>query len=55
MTDGGFDTLIPAGTDDGWGVLTVRGKKKKLIFVKSINRELKTRPTYDCRCDERLE
>ena len=21
MTDGVFDTLIPAGTDDGWGVL----------------------------------
>jgi hypothetical protein len=22
MTDGGFGTLIPAGTDDGWGILT---------------------------------
>ena len=27
---------------------------RKLI-IKSIKRELKTRPIYDCRCDERLE
>jgi hypothetical protein len=26
-----------------------------LFIIKSINRELKTRPIYDCRCDERLE
>jgi hypothetical protein len=39
MTDGGFGTLIPAGTDDGWGVLAVRGKKKKLIFVRQWRRE----------------
>jgi hypothetical protein len=24
-------------------------------MIKSIKRDLKTRPTYDCRCDERLE
>jgi hypothetical protein len=24
-------------------------------MIKSIKRELKTRPIYDCRCDERLE
>jgi hypothetical protein len=24
-----------------------------LIYYESINRELKTRPTYECRCDER--
>ena len=37
MTDGGFDTLIPAGTDDGWGgfgaSVPVR-KQKKLIFAR---------------------
>ncbi len=27
----------------------------QLFIIKSINRELKTRPIYDCRCDERLE
>ncbi len=26
-----------------------------LFVIKSIKRELKTRPIYDCRCDERLE
>jgi hypothetical protein len=26
-----------------------------LFIIKSIKRELQTRPTYDCRCDERLE
>ncbi len=29
--------------------------KKMFILFKSIKRELKTRPVYDCRCDERLE
>ncbi len=28
MTDGGFDTLVPGGPDDGRGVLTTSGKKK---------------------------
>jgi hypothetical protein len=28
---------------------------KTLFIIKSINREIKTRPIYDCRCDERLE
>ena len=25
------------------------------MFVESIKRELKTRPIYECRCDERLK
>jgi len=25
------------------------------FIIKSIKREVKTRPIYDCRCDERLE
>ena len=25
------------------------------VYYKSIKRELKTRPIYDCRCDERLK
>jgi hypothetical protein len=28
---------------------------KVLFIIKSIKREVNTRPTYDCRCDERLE
>ncbi len=27
----------------------------ELFIIKSIKREVKTKPTYDCRCDERLE
>ncbi len=27
----------------------------RTFIIKSINRELKTRPIYDCRCDERLK
>ena len=27
----------------------------QVFIIKSIKRELKTRPIYDCRCDERLE
>jgi hypothetical protein len=26
-----------------------------LVYYESMNRELKTRPIYDCRCDERLK
>jgi hypothetical protein len=25
------------------------------VYYESINRELKTRPIYECRCDERLK
>ena len=35
MTDGGFDTLIPVGTVEGWGVLDSPypfGKKKKSLL-----------------------
>jgi hypothetical protein len=34
---------------------TYIGPIVKLFIFKSIKRELKTRPIYDCRCDERLE
>jgi hypothetical protein len=26
-----------------------------VVYYESINRELKTRPIYECRCDERLK
>jgi hypothetical protein len=29
--------------------------RKREFIIKSIKRELKTRPIYDCRCDERLK
>ena len=29
--------------------------KSRVVYYESIKRELKTRPTYDCRCDERLK
>jgi hypothetical protein len=28
-------------------------KPKKVVYYESIKRELKTRPIYECRCDER--
>ncbi len=28
---------------------------KKCVYYESIKRELKTRPIYECRCDERLK
>jgi hypothetical protein len=28
---------------------------RKIFIIKSIKREQKTRPIYDCRCDERLK
>ena len=28
---------------------------KEVVYYESIKRELKTRPIYDCRCDERLK
>ena len=37
---------------------SIKGELKRrlcLFIIKSIKRELKTRPIYDCRCDERLE
>ena len=27
----------------------------KVVYYESIKRELKTRPIYECRCDERLK
>jgi hypothetical protein len=27
----------------------------EVVYYESIKRELKTRPTYECRCDERLK
>ncbi len=32
-----------------------KNKTLLLFIIKSIKRELKIRPIYDCRCDERLE
>jgi hypothetical protein len=28
---------------------------ESVVYYESINRELKTRPIYECRCDERLK
>jgi hypothetical protein len=28
---------------------------KITVYYESINREIKTKPTYECRCDERLK
>jgi hypothetical protein len=33
----------------------VMGEYVFLFIIKSTKRELKTRPIYDCRCDERLK
>ncbi len=30
-------------------------ERSRGFIIKSIKQELKTRPIYDCRCDERLE
>ena len=30
-------------------------KFSPVVYYESIKRELKIRPTYDCRCDERLK
>ena len=34
-----------------------RGKENiyKVVYYESIKREVKTRPIYECRCDERLK
>ncbi len=31
------------------------GTEKNVVYYESIKRELKTRPIYECRCDERLK
>jgi hypothetical protein len=36
-------------------VLEVVGTYMSLVYYESIKREVKTRPIYDCRCDERLK
>ena len=30
-------------------------KFQNVVYYESMKRELKTRPTYECRCDERLK
>ena len=30
-------------------------KSKKVVYYESMKRKLKTRPLYECRCDERLK
>ncbi len=32
-----------------------KGGKKNNVYYESRKRELKTRPIYECRCDERLK
>jgi hypothetical protein len=29
--------------------------KKSVVYYQSIKREVKTKPIYECRCDERLQ
>jgi hypothetical protein len=43
-----------------WEVVEGKGEKEgqnsfSFVYYKSIKRELKRRPIYDCRCDERLK
>jgi hypothetical protein len=33
----------------------IKKKGGNVVYYESINRELKTRPIYKCRCDERLK
>ncbi len=33
----------------------MRRRLEGLVYYESIKRELKTRPIYECRCDERLK
>jgi hypothetical protein len=33
----------------------IHGDEGRFVYYESIKRELKIRPTYDCRCDERLK
>ena len=35
--------------------MSVGVMKDFFVYYESINRELKTRPIYECRCDERLK
>jgi hypothetical protein len=35
--------------------MSVGVMKDVFVYYESINRELKTRPIYECRCDERLK
>ena len=34
---------------------TTKDTPSKLVYYESINRELKIKPIYECRCDERLQ
>ncbi len=38
-----------------WNHVVLVVVKQARFIIKSMKRELKTRPIYDCRCDERLE
>ena len=33
----------------------IRKAARKFVYYESLNRELKTKPIYECRCDERLK
>ena len=34
---------------------TKRGGRRVVVYYESLNRELKTKPINECRCDERLK
>ena len=56
MTDGGFEPPTLSRPDDGWGGLTdVHPLTLPFAYNESIKREVKRRPIYECRCDERLK
>ncbi len=48
------------GGDYSWSVEFIVGDKARedsqtVVYHESIKRDLKTRPIYECRCDERLK
>jgi hypothetical protein len=39
----------------GVGMVSLRSWSCTVVYYESIKRELKIRPIYECRCDERLQ
>jgi hypothetical protein len=37
------------------GVVTEEARHRPVVYYESIKRELKIKPIYECRCDERLK
>jgi hypothetical protein len=48
-------TLSRSQSDSYLQTVSVGGTDTLVVYYESIKRELKIRPTYDCRCDERLK